>query len=70
MLMASSARGCGPYLGAARLECGLVEHGVDLEALLELVAHVGVGTAPVAASVKREIVRQHLQLHVFEAVPA
>ena len=39
-----------------------------LEALLDEVAHAG--AAPVAASVKREIVRQHLQLQVFEAVPA
>jgi len=38
-----------------------------LEALLDEVAHAG--AAPVAASVKREIVRQHLQLQVFEAVP-
>ena len=39
-----------------------------LEALLDEVAHAG--AAPVAASIKREIVRQHLQLQVFEAVPA
>ena len=39
-----------------------------LEALLDEVARAG--AAPVAASVKREIVRQHLQLQVFEAVPA
>ena len=39
-----------------------------LEALLDEVTRAG--AAPVAASVKREIVRQHLQLQVFEAVPA
>jgi hypothetical protein len=35
---------------------------------LDEVAHAG--AAPVAASIKREIVRQHLQLQVFDAVPA
>ena len=58
----------GLLRSARGLELGLLAHGVALEALLDEVAHAG--AAPVAASIKREIVRQHLQLQVFEAVPA
>ena len=58
---------CWPKSSILRLFILLFYDGW-LEALLDEVAHAG--AAPVAASVKREIVRQHLQLQVFEAVPA